>query len=355
MVVVSKIATSTQETLTVTQDPQQRMYINMFEFPSSAIVTFDGFQYQLTASDHITLPGLSGKKLIGVTSPLWTVATPYRAWQCDYAGACYFGASDFNSNTQQRQGVFWLDISDTTTVTFTAPANDTMTIAACVSIDDYVPIVPPDSYIAYYDFDNFSHFFSSTQGLINLSYIKPTVQLKQIAPNVRQIAVLDVNIPGIARDCTQLEKINYIDINLELTSLAEMFYGCTQLVTLPDFSKPDNIINTNYMFYNCPKLVSLPPSFSTRGVMQMSNMFNGCSQLISIANIDTSAATHMDSMLLNCRSLTTLPVTFDTSRAQYVTNLFYGCQNLTTFPTLNLLNVTSTGLAGLFQFSGLNS
>ena len=78
MIVACKTATSTNESITVTQGSAQRMYINIIELPSSASFTFEGFQYQSGNIQDITIVSQTGNKLCGLSSPLWTVTEIHR-------------------------------------------------------------------------------------------------------------------------------------------------------------------------------------------------------------------------------------------------------------------------------------
>ena len=63
-----------------------------------------------------------------------------------------------------------------------------------------------------------------------------------------------------------------------------MFYGCSSLNNIPDFSKWDtkNVTDMSYMFYNCSSLTNLPDisKWDTKNVTDMSGMFDGCNENI---------------------------------------------------------------------------
>ena len=54
-------------------------------------------------------------------------------------------------------------------------------------------------------------------------------------------------------------KIKLKGINI-VTNMSYMFYGCSSLLSLPDFSKwnTKNVISMSYMFSGCESLLSLP-------------------------------------------------------------------------------------------------
>ena len=74
-----KIATSSSESLTVTQDTAGRIYINLVSITGASVGTFSGFTTQATGSS-ITLPKPSGLVIWGVSSAYWGTQSPYQLW-----------------------------------------------------------------------------------------------------------------------------------------------------------------------------------------------------------------------------------------------------------------------------------
>ena len=155
-----------------------------------------------------------------------------------------------------------------------------------------------------------------------------------------------------------------------VTNMASMFYGCTNLTTIP-LLNTINVTNMSYMFLNCPSLTTIPlldtskvtnmqnmfngcinlttiPLLNTSNVTNMSNMFNNCDKLTEIPLLDTSKVTGMSSMFSSCSSLTTIPL-LDTSKVTDTRYMFQYCSNLTTIPLLNTSNVTD--MSSMFSYN----
>ena len=124
-----------------------------------------------------------------------------------------------------------------------------------------------------------------------------------------------------------------------VTNMSNMFYGCTNLTTIP-LLNTINVTNMSYMFNNCTNLTTIP-LLDTSNVINMSTMFNGCTNLTTIPLLDTSKVTGMSGMFLNCSSLTTIPL-LDTSKVTGMSSMFGSCSKLTTIPLLDTSKVTDT-------------
>lgn len=106
-----------------------------------------------------------------------------------------------------------------------------------------------------------------------------------------------------------------------LTSLANCFYGCTNMTTAENFViKGDTNLNSNYIFYNCTALRIGPPSIST---------------------------TTLNLGFYNCISLENVDNTLNIIRATSLSSTFYNCQSLTETPSL--ANVTVSALSETFK------
>ena len=95
--------------------------------------------------------------------------------------------------------------------------------------------------------------------------------------------------------------------NIAITDARYLFYQGARtdnLEAILDACK--NVTNCANMFYGCTKLISLDLSnFDTSNVTTMYNMFNLCQSLekIDLSNFDVSKVTSMGSMFYNCNSL----------------------------------------------------
>lgn len=101
------------------------------------------------------------------------------------------------------------------------------------------------------------------------------------------------------------QTITEVPFGIELVgtgSTANMFYGCSKLVSGPDMDT-SQVTRMTYMFYDCPSLTSFP-DMNTSQVTNMAYMFWNCSSLTSVPDMDTSQVTNMSYMFQTCSSLT---------------------------------------------------
>lgn len=124
----------------------------------------------------------------------------------------------------------------------------------------------------------------------------------------------------------QCESLTSLDVsNLDLsnaTSIKEMFYGCSKLVSLkvPHFSSISQVTNMQGVFERCSSLTALDLSkWNTEKVTNMDFMFYGCGKLTSlnISSFNTSNVTSMYYMFSRA-PIERLDISnFDTSNVSY--------------------------------------
>ena len=139
-----------------------------------------------------------------------------------------------------------------------------------------------------------------------------------------------------------------------LTSMCNMFSGCTSLTSL-DLSgwNTSKVTDMSGMFYTCSGLTSLDlSSFDTSNVTDMNGMFCDCSGLTSLdlSRFNTSNVTDMNGMFWNCSGLTSLDLSsFDTSNVTDMNNMFWNCTNLN-FLDLSGWNISNvTDMTTVFE------
>ena len=135
----------------------------------------------------------------------------------------------------------------------------------------------------------------------------------------------------------------------KITSMYQMFYGCSSLVSLNLSGFDTSQVNDmNCMFEDCSSLVSLDLNgFDTSNVTDMSRMFCGCRSLesLDLSEFDTFNVTYMYRMFYDCRSLVSLDLSeFDTSVVTSMQHMFDGCSSLVSldlsgFDTSNVTNM----------------
>ena len=135
--------------------------------------------------------------------------------------------------------------------------------------------------------------------------------------------------------------IQYSDTE-NVTSISNMFVGCSKLTTVP-LLNTSNVTNMTYTFENCKALTTIPLLDASK-VTNMSYMFNNCQVLTSIPQLNTSNVTNMDSMFYNCTSLTAVPA-LDASKVTNMSGMFYNCTNLKSILMTNIgvnLNISAS-------------
>ena len=120
-----------------------------------------------------------------------------------------------------------------------------------------------------------------------------------------------------------------------VTSMKEMFYGCSTLssLTLGGRFNTANVTDMSQMFAYCCSLASLDlSSFNTSRVTSMKEMFYGCSILSSLTlggRFNTANVTDMSQMFAYCSSLASLDLSsFDTAKVTDMGGMFQCCFSL---------------------------
>ena len=104
---------------------------------------------------------------------------------------------------------------------------------------------------------------------------------------------------------SDISKINTINI----TDISNIFYGCSQLMSLPDISKWNisNVVNMEGLFQGCSALISLPDlsKWNISKVKNINNLFNGCVHLseINISLRDLLKVEKQENVFKECLSL----------------------------------------------------
>ena len=115
-----------------------------------------------------------------------------------------------------------------------------------------------------------------------------------------------------------------------------MFYFLTDLTSV-DFNNcvnTENVTTMAEMFYGCSKLESLDLSnFNTASVTTMKSMFQSCEKLTSItfgANFTAASVKSMERMFYNCIAMTSIDLSyFDTTSLKTMKRMFEDCEKLT--------------------------
>lgn len=163
--------------------------------------------------------------------------------------------------------------------------------------------------------------FTYKTGLVSLSYLDTS--------NV-------TSLKNMFYGCSNLVSIDVSSFNTsKVTDMSYIFFNCPILETITGLNNWDtnNVANMKFMFYLCYKLSELNlSSWNTNKVTKMGSMFNGCESLTSLNlnNFNTDNATEMSSMFCDCLNLISLSINnFNASNASSLYEMFANCKNLT--------------------------
>ncbi len=124
-----KIATGTEETLTVTQESNARIYVAMLAFPSTCSATDNGYTYAESAVASIAVKKPVGLTLFACSATNWSTNNTHVSWKCSEDTAQIV---ELTTTTQPRLGVFVLDGAEGD-VNFTPATSDRLTVG-CLMI-----------------------------------------------------------------------------------------------------------------------------------------------------------------------------------------------------------------------------
>nr|DAT71062.1 MAG TPA: protein of unknown function DUF285 [Caudoviricetes sp.] len=137
--------------------------------------------------------------------------------------------------------------------------------------------------------------------------------------------------------CNKLTTIPQLDTS-NVTTMYQMFSNCLLITTIPQLDT-SNVTTIQRMFYSCSNLVTIP-QLNISKITNIYQMFAHCTHLSSIPLLDTSEVRDMDGTFLSCYLLTTIPA-FNTSKVLSMQSTFNECSALTTIPALDVSNVTT--------------
>jgi len=182
------------------------------------------------------------------------------------------------------------------------------------------------------------NIIGTNANLTNMSYMFSYCNSLQEVSSFDTSAV--TNMSYMFNNCYSLQKVSLFDTSA-VTIMSDMFNGCNSLQEVPSFNT-SAVSTMSYMFYNCYSLQEVP-LFNTSAVTIMSYMFNNCYSLQEVPLFNTSAVTNMTSMFNNCYSLQEVPL-FNTSAVTNMTSMFSYCnslQKVSLFNTSAVTNMTS--------------
>ena len=99
-------------------------------------------------------------------------------------------------------------------------------------------------------------------------------------------SISPVSAQRMFKNCDKLESVDFVNAQIPntVTSIKEMFYGCSSLVTAPKVYCP-KAAEMRYMFYDCPLLETVP-YIDCSASTDNTNIFIGCYSLKNIHLVD---------------------------------------------------------------------
>ncbi len=223
---------------------------------------------------------------------------------------------------------------------FSKPKWATTTIASAVRnvyIDDNFAATPRSTYSWFYGFDKITEI----RGLSNLKTDKVT-NMGYMFNNCSSLTSLDftknkfdevTNMSFFCYGCTDLATVKGLTSPArfpKVTDMCYMFYHCEGLTSLPCYGGPE-VRRMNYMYTGCTgfEYKGSTPTITSDKVTTMADMFHGCSNLRNTFKFTSTAnVTDMSYMYASCSSLREINMgTLNTENVRLIQNIFSGCSS----------------------------
>lgn len=168
--------------------------------------------------------------------------------------------------------------------------------------------------------------------------------------NVKNVTTMSEMFYG----CSSLTELTINNINTSsLTSIYRMFFECTKLTRLniTNWNVPQ-LTNTGQLFFRCGKLSVIDMSnFAADSLNDMAGQFTGLGGLteVDLTGCSFPEATNMSRLFAGCPKLTTVRGDLDLPKVDDLSQMFSGCTSLTDV-NLNSWNVESaTNMSNIFD------
>lgn len=159
-------------------------------------------------------------------------------------------------------------------------------------------------------------------------------------------------------NASKIVTANHLNLDFTLSSMcyASMFFGCTDLTTVPELQETTLVYGCYYrMFYGCTSLVNAPTlQATTLADTCYREMFQDCTSLVSVPNLNASALAPncYRSMFNGCTSLTQIQVallTATTLSDGCYKYMFANCTSLTQAPEFTATTLAPNCYESMFQ------
>lgn len=220
---------------------------------------------------------------------------------------------------------------------------------------DTLPTVTPNN-TQYTDIINEDN--TTTRTIYNTA--SPTAINFSSKTGLLEVYELDItnkitSLNNLFYNCSSLISVNTLNWDTSaVTNMNGTFRGCTSLTSL-DVSnfKMGSVTNIALMFYQCGSLTSLDVSnWDVSKTTNMVSAFNSCGKITSldVSKWNVAKSTDMNSMFFNCSLLTSLDVSqWDTSLVKNMRSMFIGCTSLSSLDVSNFKTGSVTDMATMFR------
>ena len=179
------------------------------------------------------------------------------------------------------------------------------------------------------------------------THIKMWLDISFRAPNCTSLSMGSTSNPfPFMERCRILELGN-------VTTFANLFYGCTRLRYVEMPQHPLVVTNTSSMFALCSDM-RYAPYFDTSNVTSFSTMFSNCNSLLYCPKYNTSSGTTHLRMFQNCYSLKYLP-DIDLSSTTNLQEFAEGCTQLIEIPDALAASIDASCLTVNQMFNACDS
>lgn len=144
------------------------------------------------------------------------------------------------------------------------------------------------------------------------------------------------SVANMFNGCTSLVTAPALSL-ASVTTAASMFSACRSLQTVPSYTMP-SCTNFSSMFANCARLRDVGAITGSSAGFNATSMFNTCQALVNAPAI-YGKISNASSMFSTCTALVNIPV-YDMSLATICTNMFNNCFSLRSVPLFDTQSVT---------------
>lgn len=183
--------------------------------------------------------------------------------------------------------------------------------------------------------DTINKYFSNSTTYDQTSYGLWGVLVKKIlAPEIR----ID-NLQGAFANIKFLEEIKskIILTNLNNTSMAQTFIGCSNLINIPQIEDTSHITNLSNTYNNCSKVKEFP-LITSHNITNMESTYAGCNAP-SLPDLYTNNVTNMGAVCISS-SIVNFP-NWNMEKVNNLAQAFKGCIQLEHVPDLHLPNASN--------------